>query len=335
MNGNPINHMEILNPWLYGIKQGTIPETRYSVLPNDVEITQFNFQQHQACISRGGFQQIAGVTWATNNQAANVDNHASVLQQLITTISAQNKEAIESNYLCRNEILCQVSQEESKKDCTQKIHPSIIKLICRAATLCFTDETEALPATCSCFINQENVGMAQYNLVHQFKGQGFHDITFALGTTNALYVGGFLYADSSTPSNFTIFAFHEQELNLDNRQHNYLICHLIQVEGQKKSLDEIKASLKQLVQVPSNFNGLGTQIQLFGAALTIVFGEDSVCTSNLNQLLTMIGRNKKSFQDQIALDDFFSRKIPFCYRQTSSTLAEVVRVRTQLPHSSQ
>jgi hypothetical protein len=216
MNGNPVNHADDLNAWLYGVKQGTIPETRYSVLLNDNEIAQFNFQQCQACISRGGFQQIAGVTWATNNQAANVDDHASVLQQLTAAISAQNKAAIESNNLCQNKILRQVSREESKKDCAQKIHPSIIKIVCRAAALCSTDETEALPATCSHFINQENAGMAQYNLVHQFKEQGFHDVTFAVGTTNALYVGGFLYADSSTPSNFTIFAFHEQEPNLDN-----------------------------------------------------------------------------------------------------------------------
>jgi hypothetical protein len=93
--------------------------------------------------------------------------------------------------------------------------------------------------------------------------------------------------------------------------------------------------LKQLVHVPSNFNELGTQIQLFGAASTIFFGEDSVCTSNLNQLLTMIGRNKKSSQDQIALDKFLAAKIPFCNQQTSSMLAEVMRVRTQLLHSSQ
>jgi hypothetical protein len=71
-------------------------------------------------------------------------------------------------------------------------------------------------------------------------------------------VGGFLYADSSTPSYFTLFTFHKQEPNLDNRQHDYLICHLIQVEGQKKSIEEIKALLKQSSHVPSNFNGLGT-----------------------------------------------------------------------------
>jgi hypothetical protein len=59
-------------------------------------------------------------------------------------------------------------------------------MICRAAALCSTDETEALPVTCSHFINQEKAGMAQYNLVHQFKEQGFNDIAFSSGTTNAL-----------------------------------------------------------------------------------------------------------------------------------------------------
>jgi hypothetical protein len=35
MNGNPVNHVDNLNAWLYGIRRGTITETRYSVLPND------------------------------------------------------------------------------------------------------------------------------------------------------------------------------------------------------------------------------------------------------------------------------------------------------------
>jgi hypothetical protein len=46
MNGNPVNHAEDLNAWLYGIRRGTIPETRYSVLPDDNKIAQFNAQQH-------------------------------------------------------------------------------------------------------------------------------------------------------------------------------------------------------------------------------------------------------------------------------------------------
>ncbi len=233
------------------------------------------------------------------------------MKQLTAAISTQNEEAIESNNLCRNKILRQVIQEESKKDRTKKIHPSLIKMICRAAASNSTDETKALPATCSRFINQENVGMAQYNLVHQFKELGFQDVAFASGTTQALFVGEFLYSNSSTPSNFTILTFHEQEPNSDELQQDCLICHLIQVEGETKTLDEIRALLKKSVHIPSDFNSLGTQIQLFGAALTIFFGKDSICTSSHSLLLPTIGRNKKSFRDQIALDEFFAAKFLF------------------------
>jgi hypothetical protein len=51
LNRNPINHADDINAWLYGIHQGTIPETRYSVLPDNIEITNFNTQRHLACIS--------------------------------------------------------------------------------------------------------------------------------------------------------------------------------------------------------------------------------------------------------------------------------------------
>jgi hypothetical protein len=61
---------------------------------------------------------------------------------------------------------------------------------------------------CSHFLNSNNVGMAQYELVHQFKELGFPDISFAQGTTQALFVGNFLYPNSSTPSNVTVIVFH-------------------------------------------------------------------------------------------------------------------------------
>ena len=103
--------------------------------------------------------------------------------------------------------------------------------------------------------------MAQYELVHQFKELGFPDISFAQGTAQALFVGNFLYANFSMPSDFTVFAFHEQEPLSDSCQNDYLICQLVQTQGQKKSLNEIKASLKQTVHVPTDFNSMETQIQ--------------------------------------------------------------------------
>jgi hypothetical protein len=102
-------------------------------------------------------------------------------------------------------------------------------MIAHTAAQSSNDENKNLPATFTCFVNCGNVGMAQYDLVHQFKEQGFPDVAFALGTTQALFIGAFLYSDSSIPSNFTIFAFNEQEPNSNNCQQDYLICHLLQI----------------------------------------------------------------------------------------------------------
>jgi hypothetical protein len=150
--------------------------------------------------------------------------------------------------------------------------------------------------------------MAQYNLVHQFNDLRAPDVTFASGTTNALYISQFQWSDASTPSNFTIFAFQEQAPHTDSRQEDYMVCHLIREEWQKKSVNEIKAALKQSVHIPSNVNSLGIQIQVFAKASRIFFGEESVLTECLNQLHLKIARNKSSFKNEIALNEFFAAK---------------------------
>jgi hypothetical protein len=53
------------------------------------------------------------------------------------------------------------------------------------------------------------------------------------------------------------------------------------------------------------------QIQLFTAVANIFFGKESICTTNLRQLLLQITRKKKRFCDQIALDEFFAEKFLF------------------------
>jgi hypothetical protein len=69
--------------------------------------------------------------------------------------------------------------------------------------------------------------------------------------------------------------------------------------------------LKQTVHVPTEFNNMGTQFQLFAAACEVFFGDESVFSTSLRQLLITIGRNKKTFRDHIALDDLFVAKFMF------------------------
>jgi len=103
--------------------------------------------------------------------------------------------------------------------------------------------------------------------------------------------------------------FNEQEQLSDSQQNDCLICQLVQTQGQKKSLDEIKASLKQTVHVPTDFNNTGTQLQLFAAACEIFFGDKNVCSTSMRELLITIGRNKKTFRDDVTLDNLFVAKI--------------------------
>jgi hypothetical protein len=70
---------------------------------------------------------------------------------------------------------------------------------------------------------------------------------------------------------------------------------LVQEQGRKKSLDEIKASIKQAVHIPSNLVSLaGKQLLLFVVTSSIFFGGDSVCSECLKHHLHLVRQNKKA-----------------------------------------
>jgi hypothetical protein len=91
MTNKAITHADDLNAWLYGIKVGLIKETRYQINPDDLEIKSFCKDCHAQCIKG-----VAGASVSFDNN--------SVISQFTNAISTQNKEAIESNRLCRQKI---------------------------------------------------------------------------------------------------------------------------------------------------------------------------------------------------------------------------------------
>ncbi len=153
MTNKAITHADDLNAWLYGIKVGLIKETRYQINPDNLEINSFCKECHAQCIKG-----VAGASVSFDNN--------SVISQLTNAISNQNEEAIESNRLRCQEIERTINKEESKKDRAKKNHTLIIKMIRRASAKSSTNKLEALSAMCIRFINLENVGMAQYELIH-------------------------------------------------------------------------------------------------------------------------------------------------------------------------
>ena len=127
LNGDPANRADDINAWLYGGRRRSIPETHYSVSPDDNEIFKHNAQRHASCISRTSHQVPVGEGNMTTNE-----DFPSHLQQLTHGLSAQTEVLAESNLIQNRFYQCQEVREDSKRDRTKKIHPSIIRMIGRA-----------------------------------------------------------------------------------------------------------------------------------------------------------------------------------------------------------
>jgi hypothetical protein len=59
-NSTATTHADDLKAWLYGIKRGLIPETRYTVISNDNKATIFFDIRHTQCVTnakQGGLLQ--------------------------------------------------------------------------------------------------------------------------------------------------------------------------------------------------------------------------------------------------------------------------------------
>ena len=139
---------------------------RYSLIPEDVEATAFFIKHHASCITnaRGALGQGGAMT---NNDA--------ILQQLI---------AAETNDIRRIEIQPQEPKEQSKT-ATQTV-----------------DENEDLLATVIQFINCDNVGMVQYDLIHQFIDLGYMVVFFAFSWASSCTRNRTLQAISRTSAKF-------------------------------------------------------------------------------------------------------------------------------------
>jgi hypothetical protein len=89
MNGTATTHSDDLNAWLFGVTEGLINETRYSIILEDDKVAQFYSSHRFQCILNGDLAIGGGM----------VANNDAVLLQLTTAISAQNEAATKSNNL--------------------------------------------------------------------------------------------------------------------------------------------------------------------------------------------------------------------------------------------
>ena len=227
-------------------------------------------------------------------------------------MARRTEEAQTANNLRRREIECQEEKEERKKDKIKDLHRSIQNMLA-LASLTDCDDTPLEPdESCKEFFNCENESQAEQELVQQFQDIGLDDVGFIQGTSQALYHGQFQYHQGSTPSNFTVFVFYEEDpLQMDRIDKRSQLLTLISTRGQEDTLEEIKNSAKQTVRVPKTFEGLRNQLMFFEGAISIFFGKNSVPRGKMTDFIRSMMKRKTIYKAAIVNDEAFPAKVMY------------------------
>ena len=216
-----------------------------------------------------------------------------MLQQLTASISRQTDEAKAQNEILNHQLEYNIDKEEKKKDRFKKLHSSTKQLILFASAKDATIVPTEVNEDCKRFINAKTMGVAEQELNLQFKNLGLQEAAFSSGLTQALYSGKFLWADKSTPSNFSPFSFFEVEpLQAADQQNRHLILHLVETQGKGKTLEEIKARNKQEVKAPTTYLEMYHQLNFFAGACSSFFGANSIPCQAILALVTIVEKNR-------------------------------------------
>jgi hypothetical protein len=139
------------------VKTGLIPETRYSVNPDDKEVKAFYFKRHNDCI-------IISIesTGPRAGEALVLDGNT-VISQLANALTIQNEYLEDANVINRKNQILAEERKEKEKDQTKKIHPTILTMLKRAAATDPHNDNSDIAPSCLRFINSNNVGMVQFD----------------------------------------------------------------------------------------------------------------------------------------------------------------------------
>ena len=295
------DHAEDLAVWLHGISINQIPETKYEVDPDDAELVAYTKERQNRAI----MPSLAVVDLQTNP-----GDSAGVSLQLNQSLTLHAEAARESNLIRREEISRLKAKDEKEKDkVTTRIHGSVINMIKMAASVDGERPAPSVPDSCKAFWSCSSSGMAELELMEQLEQLGLRNVSFAHGTVVALYGGVLLYSVGGSPSNLSAFCFKKGRALKNNQSSRALTVHLVNQQGKGKSLEELKASAKQSVEVPIDVPGLEVQLKIFAGVLKVFLGKDNPASKGIACLLIDIENYSLEFESLVESDFSYPAKI--------------------------
>ena len=303
----------------FGVKHKLVPATTFQIGVDDPEAVAYSAERHAQCIMPA----IAGPGQPGAGAAA---GDGTVLAQLSATMSRQNELHETSLDLRKKEIDRQVEKDAEKKDKSSKMHDRVLHMLRMAAGADAEDDKAEIAEAYKKFLNSDSAAQAALELLEQFQTRGHEDVNFAHGTVQALYNGQLQYSIGSTPSNFTAFAFCEQDPLLGNEiQRRSLTLTLVKQIGVGATLDEINKSSKQVVALPETYDELYNQVDLFKAAWEVIGGPDSRFVEQLDIFLGELKKTKHAIKAHLISDEMFAAKILFAVDRSSQLYLESCR----------
>ena len=160
--------------WLYTVHKDLVEDTRLSIEPDNAELLAYAEDQHSKCILPL-LEQISRFSHG-------VDANDSVLCQLIQATNRNNIVCEETNKIRQAEYDWKRDVDETKKDRTEDLHPSIKSMIKNASAI-KCDKVGELGENFLSLYNSRSHGGLDIQLHQLFKDAGMGDVGFAKGVS--------------------------------------------------------------------------------------------------------------------------------------------------------
>ena len=294
-------HVELFVMWCMGVHQAAVPETRFTVHPDDGELEAFGRRLHNEHIMPPSTSAPTGLPTGTSD----------VFKSLAAGITRTSEEAEHQNRLHREQLDFIKDKEAKKKNKYEKWHETSRLLVLNAAAENADEAADFIPTSYLRIINSETAGMADRELQSQMRTLGHEDAGFAHGLAASLYNGDIVWSSANSPSNLSPFTVFELDPLSSAQSDRCVQLHLLSKNTEGKSLEEIKASQKQEVKVPETYEELVQSFVFYAGLTTILFGNKSALVNGIKTLIFCIRRDKITFKTRIAGDKEFATKFIF------------------------
>jgi hypothetical protein len=315
-NLDPDGKFTTLDPLELILLLKTRAEELIPPLEMELAIGDAEAMEHKArCHARAILPPLGGGDLDLSAGAGATDKDLSLVRQMGAALANLNETLRSQQVSTKKQIELSEDKTLEKKDRTKKFHPSIVRMLKMAASDDGETMADEIAISASLFFNCSTIGAAEQELQTQLETMGLGWAGFASGLTTSMYMAHIFWANLIEPKNFSAFFCYRRQANDQDHTGRFIVLHLQERLGKAKSLDEIKASMKQTLTVPKDFHQMLDGLRIFTGLNAVLDGGREV-SENLEKLTIVIAENQEIFQ---ARANGESPSSPFTTAKTSTT----------------